>query len=148
MTKPTPIDTGRDIVGFFLILFGSFVLFCAGIVAAMLLTVFVAEPGALVEWWIIAALVAFVGAAMVIGGRTLRGLSNETNELAYFAGNVLIAIGFGWISFTGLCTMILLPFAQPPQGTPGVLLSAIPPLAIGALVVIIGGALKYANTAK
>ena len=83
---PTPVDPIRDIVGFFLILFGSFFLFCAGIVAATLLTLFAAEPGGrLAEWWIIAVLMAFVGAAMVIGGRTLRALSTATSELATFA---------------------------------------------------------------
>lgn len=144
------IGSGRDIVGFFLILFGSFALFCAGIAAVTLVTLFVAEPGnAPIEWLIITTVTGFIGAVMVFAGRLLRGLSNATAELAAFAGNLLIAIGFAWMAFIGLCTAFLMNFASPPQGTPGgFLLSAILPFAIGVLIVIIGGALKYANTPK
>lgn len=60
-----------------------------------------------------------------------------------------IAIGFAWMAFIGLCTAFLMSIASPPQGTPGgVLLSAILPFASGVLIVIIGGALRYANTPK
>ena len=142
-------DTPRGSLGTVLVIVGTAVLFCAGFVGP-LIGIYVSGPGStrplapLVAAIVMTALVAAPGAALVAYGRAMRNGIRIQPPIGRFAGNLLLAIGIVWMVLSGSCALFFtqIPGSQTHEAANAMLV----PFAGGAILCIIGQALKRAQT--
>ena len=133
-------------LGTVLVILGTGLLFCAGIVSPIVWVDANIDGRSardfppLVEAIAVAALIGLPGAALVAYGQPLRNAEPLQASLSRFAGNLLIALGITWMAVTGTCAI---PLSH--TSAIGMQLMDASLFVIGAVICIIGLALRRSD---